>query len=133
MSRRTIVLLALAALACEKSDRAIDPVWGKQQCAACGMIVGERRTAAEVLTTEGDRLFFDDPGCMVVWLSTHAKQDRHTWAKDAERGEWLEASTAHWKSGAKTPMDYGWEASAKDGQSWETMRTAVLDRARSER
>jgi copper chaperone NosL len=131
MTPRALVLVALAAIACEKSDRAIDPVWGKQACANCGMIVGDRRTAAEVLTKEGDRLFFDDPGCMVVWLSSH--QDRHAWVKDAERGDWLDARAAHWKSGAKTPMDYGWEANASDGPTWDAMRAAVLERERSTR
>ncbi len=132
MKRRTF-LFTLLFVACTKSDRAVDPVWGKQPCDGCGMIVENRRTAAEVLTTDGDRLFFDDPGCMVTWLDAHPGKAARTWAVDADKGGWIDARSAHWRSGRATPMDYGWEASSQAGESWEEMRAQVTARARSDR
>jgi hypothetical protein len=128
MKRRTL-LVGLLLVCCSKSDQAVDPVWGKQPCNGCGMIVENKRTAAEILTNDGERLFFDDPGCMVMWLESHHAS--RSWAMDANRGTWIDATRAHWKSGATTPMDYGWEATSAEGSSFEEMRTKV--RARSDR
>jgi hypothetical protein len=123
----------LLAAACESSDLPVDPVWSKQACSSCGMIVGDRHTAAEVLTKSDERIFFDDPGCMLAWLSSHPNQEKHAWVKDAQGTSWLDAHTAKWNSGAATPMDYGWTASANDGQSFDEMRAAVLAREGSKR
>lgn len=94
------------------------------------MIVENHRTAAEVLTQDGERLFFDDAGCMVVWLSKHPGAESKTWAM-TESG-WAEATSARWSSGATTPMDFGWTASSA-GSSWNDMRAAVLEREGSDR
>ena len=123
------VLLLLAG--CEKGDQPAEPVWGKQACASCGMVVSDRRTAAEIVTSAGDRVFFDDAGCMVVWSSKHA-QPQHAWVRNADDQSWIAPQAAKWVSGVATPMDFGWEAHS-NGVAWETMRTAVLARAESKR
>lgn len=134
MTRRTFVLAALAcASACERADRAADPIWGKQACAQCGMILSDRRSAAQVMTKTDDRLFFDDAGCMVVWMSRHPGTDRRAWARDADAEGWIPAAEARWRSGARTPMDYGWEATRKEGQPFEAMQAQVMERERRDR
>lgn len=127
MSARVLLFLAIAAAACsEPLDKPVDPVWGKQPCAHCAMLVEDPRTAAEVVTADKKRLFFDDVGCMVVFANEQAVAPLHMWVH-AESG-WADARTARYAPGASTPMDYGWIA-AEAGSSFEEMRAQVLSRA----
>lgn len=130
MTRYSIAIV-LSLAACETSDKPVDPVWGKQACASCGMVVSDRRTAAQIVTATGDRVFFDDAGCMVVWASKHGGAE-HAWVRNADDQSWVDPQTVRWVSGAATPMDFGWEAHSK-GATWETMRASVLARAGSGR
>ena len=124
--------VALAA-ACATGDAATEPVWGKQPCAHCAMVLSDRRNGAELLTQGGDRLFFDDIGCMVTFLEERREEPRRMWAHDADTGAWLDAKAARYApSAAATPMDYGFEAQESGGIGWDEMRAAVLARPRRE-
>jgi copper chaperone NosL len=132
-------ILLPALVACERLDRPVDPVWGKEPCGHCAMLVGDRRYAAEVVAS-GERRFFDDIGCYVLWAAKHEKSIEHAWVRDAEADRWVDARGARYVSGARTPMDFGFEARSAasggglDGVDHEGMRAAVFarrDRARS--
>jgi hypothetical protein len=127
--RRALAALAVAAalLACDDATQPTDPVWGKQPCAACSMLVSERRHAAELTTARGDRLFFDDVGCLAHYLR-HAHPDvRGMWAR-AESG-WVDARAARYARGQKTPMDYGFTAAADGDASFDDVERALAARA----
>lgn len=127
---------ALAALvACERTDRAVDPVWGKEPCGHCAMLVGDRRFAAEVVA-DGERRFFDDVGCFVLWSEEHRGAAERAWVRDGASNRWLDARTAKYVRGAHTPMDFGFEGrapEAADGVGFDAMRAAVLARRDRER
>lgn len=129
MKRRSFLLgiAGLVVLACTKTDEPTDPVWGKEPCAHCRMLVGDKRYAGQVVTN-GDRKFFDDVGCMVTWLAD-AKAER-VWVRDALANRWLEAKSARYVEGAKTPMDFGFEARAEGGIGWDEMREAIARKGR---
>lgn len=138
-SRRRMLGLVLAFVvtaACEKLDTAVDPVWGKEPCAHCQMLVSERRFAAQAVAGS-ERRYFDDIGCFVLWSKDHATE--RAWVRDAEGNRWLEASAARYAAGARTPMDFGFEgrAPSADGTvGFQEMRASVIARAngtRSER
>lgn len=137
--RRRMLGLGLAFLvtaACEKLDTPSDPVWGKEPCAHCRMLVSERRFAAQAVAN-GERRYFDDIGCLVLWSAEH-RTDK-AWVRDAEGNRWLEAASARYASGARTPMDFGFEGRAPETEGtlgFQEMRATVLARAngtRSER
>jgi len=117
---------ALAALAfvvaCATSDP-VEPVWGKQPCAHCAMVLSDQRFGAQ-LVAESDRKFFDDVGCMVAFMNERGGSGR-PWVKDARTGKWLDARSARYVT-ATTPMDYGFEARAEGGVAWDEMKAAVL-------
>ncbi len=121
-------VLALAA-SCEPADTAVDPVWGRQACAHCGMIVGEARTAGEITTSDGTRLYFDDIGCMLAYEhETHAVP-RHEWVHDANGPSWIDAARAAYVAGEHTPMDFGFVAHARGpGYGPQEVRARVLVR-----
>ncbi len=129
------VLVALGALAfvvaCESADVAAEPAWGKQACGECSMLVSEPRFAAQLVTTSGDRLFFDDPGCMATWVTQHVGKARQQWVRGAD-GQWLGVATARFSSGAHTPMDYGFEVADRGELDWpkviERVRSRVAER-----
>lgn len=133
MKRRQFIFgsaaLALAA-GCSKTDDAVDPVWGKEPCAHCAMLVGDKRYAAQ-LVHDGDRRFFDDIGCLVLWLEEHGVKPQRIWVRDAEASRWVDAKSARYEAGAKTPMDFGFEARAGGAFGWDEMRGRVVAKRRT--
>ena len=137
MTRRSLLGLGLAAamlcagVACEKTDAPTDPVWGKQACAHCGMLVGERRYAAQAAVA-GERKYFDDIGCMILFMEERKVRPDHTWVHAGDA--WLDAAAARYANDAKTPMDFGLEArapgSAGTGLGWDEARAQVLAKGR---
>jgi hypothetical protein len=130
MNRRSFALVAaLAALAaaCERGESsAVDPVWGKVPCSHCAMLVGERATAAQALDAAGDRLFFDDAGCLVAWMDEHRGNVRAAWVHQGEAGPWVPAAEARFAP-ARTPMDFGFVAAGSGGSlSFDELHTHVL-------
>ncbi len=130
--RRTLLGWALlAGAACSNADAPAEPVWSKQPCDHCTMIVSDRRYAAQ-LVWDGDRRFFDDVGCMVLWMEEHAASGARAWVRDPLAGTWIDARSARYATGAKTPMDYGFEARTDGPVGWEAVRDQVSARARRE-
>lgn len=139
-SRRSVLTWAVAAVAagaaCEKLDAAADPVWGKEPCAHCAMLVGDRRYAAQAVTS-GERKFFDDVGCFVLWSEERPGRAQKAWVRDAVGTGWVEATSARYAKAARTPMDFGFEGRAVAGADptvgWEEMRATVLARVKTDR
>lgn len=137
--RRVMSWMLVATLglgACERLDAPVDPVWGKEPCAHCAMLVGDRRHAAQVVAG-GARRFFDDIGCFVLWAEEHPGAAQRAWVRDAESTRWMDARSASYVHGARTPMDFGFEARASSeavegAMSFDAMRESVVTRARRE-
>jgi len=135
MSRRSalgLLVAALSAVACKPSDVATDPVWGKEPCAHCKMLVSDKRYAAQVIDETGEHRWFDDIGCMVLWMDAR-KAPVRAWARESTSGTWVDARSAKYVQGARTPMDFGFEARADGTVSFEAVRTAVIEKKRGAR
>lgn len=96
-----------------------DPVWGKQPCAHCAMVVDDRAHAAQLVTEEGDRHYYDDIGCMLAWDAEHPRLAVVRWVRNpaaelkaAGAAGWLDAERTAYRTDAQTPMDFGLEAAA---------------------
>lgn len=120
-------LLALAALvACGTDDLPRDPTWGKEPCAHCRMLVEDRLHAAQAVD-RGDRYFFDDVGCLVLWGRGRPKA--HGWVRDGAASGWLDAAKARYRGGASTPMDFGFEARSDGGPlDWDEVKARSIAR-----
>ena len=130
MTRRfALVLLAAVAAACSEAVAPIEPVWGKVPCASCGMIVGDRRFAAQLLTERGDRYFYDDLGCLVHHLDEKKSTVAGMWVREAAGDRWLSARAARYaKASARTPMDFGFEARADEGVPFDAFAQQVREK-----
>lgn len=131
MSRLLWVVALLLLVACEDGSRPVDPVWGKQACAHCAMLVSDPRFGAELTTREGDRLFFDDPGCMASYVRERSPHVRRMWVHDAT-GAWVDATQARFRTGASSPMDFGFQADAAGSADWSDVVASAAKRAQGE-
>lgn len=93
------------------------------------MLVSDKRYAAEVVDDTGERRFFDDIGCLVLWMDGHKAPER-AWARDSVAATWVDARTAKYMQGARTPMDFGFEARADGTITWDAVRAAVVAKKR---
>lgn len=130
MSRLALALLLGAAASCDGDrDRAVDPVWGKQPCAQCAMLVEDRLSAAQLATKSGERLHFDDVGCMVLFEREHPGKTARAWVRTPTGDGWTTTEQARFRGGAKTPMDYGF-VPATDGITFSEVSERVVAKVR---
>ena len=131
MRRRALLQLALVAIAaaCTEPTTPVDPVWGKQPCGSCGMIVGDRRYAAQTLAPNGQRVYFDDLGCMVKYIADRKIAPARMWVHEAHGDRWLDARAARYARGPRTPMDFGFEARADEGISYDAFSAEILQKS----
>ncbi len=132
ISRRSALLALVALVACRQTDAPTEPVWGKEPCAHCKMLVGDKRYAAQLVDESGEHRFFDDIGCMVLFMEGRKPAER-VWVRESASGTWVDARTARYVQGARTPMDFGFEARADGAVAFEAVRTAVVERKRGGR
>lgn len=139
--RRVLGILAAVPLAlagCSRpSDGPEEIRYGREVCARCGMIISDPQFAAEIRGGPDRALAkFDDVGDALHWLEKQAwRQDQLSgfWVMDSVGGkDWLDARQAFYRSGAVSPMGFGFAAVREKGApavDYETMRKAVLLRS----
>jgi hypothetical protein len=123
-----LLMTLCAAVACDDGSAAADPVWGKQACASCSMLVSDRRYAAELVTDAGARVFFDDPGCMATWLAEGRGRARRAWVR-SESGAWIDARAARYVDGQPSPMAFGFAPDDRGAAGWADVESAARRRA----
>jgi copper chaperone NosL len=131
---KAVLLLILALVgACGQSDDAPkEPVWGKQPCENCAMLLSEKAHGGQLVTVEGERLYFDDLGCMVAWTDAHPQLARRQWVRTADTQAWLPLAQAGFAPAKHTPMDFGFIATANPGSvSWQQVTDAVRQKLRA--
>jgi hypothetical protein len=84
----------------------VQPIaWHRQACAHCGMLVGEPRHAAQLITTEGEVLAFDDPGCALRYLDERHPGVHRLWFHGEQA--WIPFDRTRFLVGGRTPMGSG--------------------------
>jgi copper chaperone NosL len=63
----------------ELPDQPQPVAWDRETCAHCHMHVGEPRHAAQLVTTDGDVLVFDDVGCALDYLADRDPSIHRLW------------------------------------------------------
>ncbi len=114
-----VVVLLLAA--CANGTQPAEPVWGKEPCAHCMMLLSEKAPAAQLVLADGSRKFFDDVGCMVAYVDREHVTPQAQWVHLGEG--WGRAEQAHYAR-AHTPMDFGY-VGADDGVAFAQVQAAV--------
>lgn len=107
-------LAALTFLGCGDEKDYGNVHYDRDVCEHCQMAISDNRFSVDV-RVNGKNHYFDDIGCLVDFMVTN---DKLNWLKDAKiyindasgNGEFIDARTAHFYKGFKTPMSFGWGA-----------------------
>ncbi|GHT90876.1 hypothetical protein AGMMS49545_05560 [Betaproteobacteria bacterium] len=116
--------------------------WDRDTCTHCGMVISDRRFAAQINADSGQVRKFDDIGCLLTWLRDQAATQPWTSAEtmrfwvaardnSAEHPTWLDPRTAHYLA-QSSPMGYNFVAVAQaqaDSLTFALMRERVLARS----
>jgi hypothetical protein len=116
MTRAAHVLsLAALVLACQTARTGPVPiVWDAEACAECRMHVGEPRFAAQLQTTDGQILNFDDPGCALRFVARERPSIAELYFHHHEEDTWLTRSQTAFARASTSPMGYGLGATTAD-------------------
>jgi copper chaperone NosL len=124
----SLLAWAWAWVGCEDTSAPKDPVWNKQPCDHCHMLLSEPRFAAQLTDATGQRAYFDDVGCMIEYVGKQAQPPKHLWVRQAE--SWTSVEDARFAADAKTPMGFGFEARADGTLDYAAVRTAVTTKGK---
>ena len=129
---------------CEKkaADGVAKMHWDRDMCERCKMAISERKFAVQAVDPKTHRHYkFDDIGCMVLWFKEENipwENGAKLWITDGKTGEWIDARTAVYGTGAITPMGFGFIAykdkgEAKPGEEligYDEVRQRILEGAK---
>lgn len=88
-------------------EGAVPVVWDGEVCQHCKMHVGDPRFAAQVQTTSGGILNFDDPGCLFDYLESHDVSAHAVYFRNYDEDGWLAESEAGFLPVQDSPMGFG--------------------------
>ena len=110
--------------------------WDREMCAECRMHIGEPAFAAQLITTDGQVLSFDDPGCLFIHLADGKPQIHRAWVHHVETDRWLPLDQAGFVRVDTSPMGYQLAAvgaGTPGALSWpEAQAEALRARARGQ-
>jgi len=125
-----LILLFLISTACTNETTGhIEIAWDRDTCEKCQMLISDRHFAVQVRSPKNKVFLFDDLGCALHWLNAQSWQAQELWVMDFQNQTWLNAHMAHYVAHQKTPMDYGFGATAqatKNSLDFETAKTQIL-------
>ncbi|HIP31047.1 MAG TPA: hypothetical protein EYG83_09615 [Sulfurospirillum arcachonense] len=104
----------------------------KVQCPQCNMFLVEKKYTAQAITMDNKTHFFDDPGCLVLWIEEKYKgsdKDIVKWVYTLDTKHWIDAQKAFYSFNDRTPMNYGFGAYEKRVDShisYDEMRLRML-------
>ena len=113
------------------AEGAVPVIWDAEVCAHCKMHVGDPRFAAQLQTTEGDVLNFDDPGCLFDYLESNEASIHALYFRNHLDDGWLSDAEVGFVSAEDSPMGYGIRAVRKgtpDAQGIDWAKSRVRDR-----
>ena len=124
-----LVILGITAVvfvSMAKNDQPITIVKGNMEMKAlplkvnftndpyCKMLITKEHNTAQVVAPDGKTWFFDDPGCMVLWLQDKSfKNEAKLWVHSIDTQKWIDAKKAAYGVKDKTEMHYGFGAREK--------------------
>jgi copper chaperone NosL len=77
----------------------------------CGMLIERLQDSAQAAAPDGKTRFFDDVGCLALWLADNSHRDEMVlWVYTRDTKEWLDGRTAWYSRTDSTTMNYGFAA-----------------------
>ena len=77
----------------------------------CAMIISSIENTAQLVAPDGRTWFFDDPGCMVLWMKDKPFKDKaKLWVHTIDTKKWIDAREANYGISDHSAMHYGFGA-----------------------
>ena len=111
------------------THKAVDIKANEYSCAKCKMNVNILDYATQAIKKNGDTYFFDDIGCMILWLEKNSEEVVGKYVMTLDTHKWIKAEQAHYSRIAPSPMGYGFgavETSKASLISYKEMKTYML-------
>ena len=135
-----VFFLLFFSYGCEKSNDAFEHNHNKKplefqlgtvQCPQCRMPIITLNNSVQIITSDGKTYFFDDVGCMVLWIEDNKKMLNKLmiWVYAHDTKQWIDAKQAYYSLTDGTPMRYGfgaYEKAQKNLISFKEMRLRML-------
>ncbi len=117
MKKTILILTILIAYACntEVDQSAKEINYDRDICVNCLMGLAEQEYTAQAINEYGEVIWFDDIGCLVEYAKTDnwkkwGGENAKAWIGNCETGKWIDAYSAFYRFGDRTPMGYGYGA-----------------------
>lgn len=98
----------------QKEAKPQDPIWGKQACDNCRMVLSEKRFAVQRLLPSRRILYYDDINCALN--HKHGNEEGSLFVRPYGDEVWVPAEEAKYVSGLMTPMNSGYGAVKENGE-----------------
>lgn len=85
-----------------------DPLWEREGCARCRMVISEKRFAVQRILSGGQVYYYDDINCALK--HGHASADGKLFVRPEGGSDWVPAESVSYESGLRTPMNSGYGA-----------------------
>jgi len=96
----------------------------------CKMIIKSLENTAEVVDKSGRTWFFDDVGCMILWIEGKSfKESANLWVHTVDSKKWVDAKKAFYGVTDHTAMHYGFgarESKTDKSIDYDEMRLRML-------
>ena len=112
------------------AEGAVPVIWDREVCAHCKMHVGDPRFAAQLQTTDGKVLNFDDPGCLFDYLQSSEGTVHALYFRNHLEDGWLSEAEVGFLVAEDSPMGYGIRAVPKgtpDAQDVDWAKSRAQD------
>ena len=99
------------------------------QCSDCNMNIENLNYIAEIIAKNGNTYFFDDIGCVILWLQHHEPVIVKIVTQTLDTHHWVDAKKVWYTRIAHDPMGYGFAACEKKGKgfvSYAEMKLLML-------
>ena len=84
----------------------VEIVWDREPCAQCRMLIGDPAFAAQLQTTDGRILDFDDPGCLLKYEAERRPAVRASYFHQVKGAGWLSLDKVAFVPVPHSPMGY---------------------------
>lgn len=98
---------------------AVEIIFDHYQDTECGMLIERLKDAAQAAAPDGKTWFFDDVGCLALWMGNNKHRDEMViWVYTRDTEVWLDGRKAWYSRADRTTMHYGFAAyeNHKDGR-----------------
>ena len=137
-----VAIIAIIFVSMANSDKPITVVTGntamqplpvdfnRTNDTQCAMLIKSIYNNAQAVTPDGRTWFFDDPGCLVLWIEKRSfKSKVKLWVHTIDTNRWIDATKAHYGVTDRSMMHYGFgsrEHETNTTISYEQMRLRML-------